>query len=257
MNNNAKIEINEVYLYHLYKAKKTLWYFNSLIINNFSGYTAVKFKNESEVYIWMENIRVEGSYYLGKLSESDKQQKILIDEVIDWMLVENNRLIGGYTIRCYRDNLPDEEKVNFDIDFGLKIDNGNDFFYPDLTTPEGAIITLENYYTQKDIEGVLSCKDFCKEAKNILLETGHTLDEKVITETSELLKVALIEDLQKNGMPNFENLERVFNRLSKNIELNMQLIEEKLIYPDGKDIINKFWVAKDDNNWKVLNMVEQ
>jgi hypothetical protein len=65
------------------------------------------------------------------------------------MIVDNRRLIGGYTIRHYRDTLDNEERLNFDIDFGVKIDDGNDHFKPDFSTPEGAIIKIEDYYSEK------------------------------------------------------------------------------------------------------------
>lgn len=128
MNNSAKIEENEIYQYNLYKAKNTLWYFNDLIKNGFSGYNSVKFKNNEGVYVWLENVKIEDNNYSGDLAETGLSQKISINEVIDWMIIEEGRLIGGYTIRHYRDTLDDEAKINFDIDFGVKIDDGNDFF---------------------------------------------------------------------------------------------------------------------------------
>ncbi len=65
--------------------------------------------------------------------------------------------------------------MNFDIDFGVKIDDGNDFFKPDLTTPEGTIIKIENFYSNKDLRGVISCRDFEMEAKNLLKERGAVI----------------------------------------------------------------------------------
>ncbi|AZB30324.1 DUF2314 domain-containing protein [Chryseobacterium balustinum] len=251
------MEINENYLYSLYKAKNTFWYFIEQIENNaVLSYTAVKFKNENDIYVWLENIEYKNNFFEGVLSENNEHKSIPSASVIDWMIVKGDRLIGGYTIRHYRDSLPEDEKVNFDIDFGLRIDDGNDFFYPDLSTPEGALITLENFYTQKSLDGVLSCKDFHEEAKNVLLGAEMDLKEELINETAELLKLAFIENLQKYGMPNFENAERVFNRIVYNEKENTALIEEKLIYSDGNNI-NKFWVSENEKKeWKVLNLVE-
>nr|WP_199156161.1 DUF2314 domain-containing protein [Pedobacter sp. ASV2] len=253
----SDIEINEKYLYNLYKAKSTLWYFVDQLKTNLTNYKAIKFKNQHNVFVWLENVTYENAVFNGALSENNKDKNVPMEEVIDWMLVEDNRLIGGYTIRHYRETLTDEERLNFDIDFGLKIDKGNDVFYPDLSTLEGAIIMLENFYTEQSLDGALSCKDFYEESKNVLLEAGQNLEEQLIQETAALLKLAFIENLQHNGMPNFANVERVFERLLSNKEENKQLIEEKLIYPNGRIEVNRFWVAKNsEDKWKVLDMVE-
>ncbi|RNA62053.1 DUF2314 domain-containing protein [Chryseobacterium nematophagum] len=249
----ATIEVDKEYLYYLYKAENTLLYFIEQIQKNNLNYSALKFKDEHGVYVWLENVEYKNEFFKGVLSETNEKKDVSLKEVIDWMLIEKNRLIGGYTIRHYRNGLSEEERLNFDIDFGLKIDNGNDFFKPDLSTPEGAIIALENFYTEKSLEGVLSCKDFHKEAENILLETRKDVEEELVKKTAELLKLSLIENLQKNGMPDFTNVERVFNRIRD--EENKQLIEEKLIYPEEEEV-NKFWLAKAKKEWKVLGLVE-
>ncbi|WP_139422729.1 DUF2314 domain-containing protein [Chryseobacterium mulctrae] len=257
MNNKAKIEVSNEYLYVLYKAKNTLWHFINQLEKRSFDYNAVKFKDEKGIYVWLETVKYENNFFSGILPENNGKKNVSADGVIDWMLVEKGRLIGGYTIRFYRDSLSDEEKINFDIDFGLRIDNGNDFFKPDLSTPEGALISLENFYTEHSLEGALSCKDFYKEAINVLLETGKDVEEKLIQETAELLKLAFIENLQDNGMPNFKNVERVFNRIIYNKEEKKQLIEEKLIYDNGEEQINKFWISEnEEKKWKILDLVE-
>ncbi|MDO5614811.1 MAG: DUF2314 domain-containing protein [Cruoricaptor ignavus] len=256
MNNKIKLTVDNNLSYCLYKAKSTLWYFIEKVQEKKLDYFAIKFKNENDIYVWLENVKYENEYFSGTLSESKEKKTIPIQEVVDWMLIDNNRLIGGYTIRHYRNELSKDERLDFDIDFGLKIDNGNDFFYPDLSTPEGAIITLEIFYTEKSLDGALSCKDFYKEAENVLLEAGKDLDEELIQETAELLKLYFIEHLQKNGMPNFTDVERVFERIIYKEEENKQLIKEKIIYSNGEETINKFWLAKnEEKKWKVLDLI--
>lgn len=255
MNNSAEIEEDWAYQYNLYKAKYTLWYFNDLIKIRFSGYNSVKFKNNEDVYVWLENVKIEGNYYSGNLAENGNSQKILINDVIDWMIIEKGRLIGGYTIRHYRDTLDDESKMNFDIDFGVKIDDGNDFFKPDLTTPEGAIIKIENYYSNKDLKGVISCKDFQMEAENLLNEKGAIITVETKSKIAEALKSSLVETFQSNEFPNFENIERCFALVEE--KQNQRLIEEKVIYQNGNFTFNKLWVWRSkDGDWKVLNLFE-
>lgn len=255
MNNSAKIEETKEYIHSLYKAKNTVWYFNSLIMNKQTEYNSVTFKNNDDVYVWLENVLIEGDYYSGNLAENGNSQKILINDVIDWMIIEKGRLIGGYTIRHYRDTLDDESKMNFDIDFGVKIDDGNDFFKPDLTTPEGAIIKIENFYSNNDLNGVISCKDFEMEAENLLKERGAIITAETKNKISEALKSSLIETFQSNEFPNFENIERCFTLVEE--KQDQRLIEEKVIYQNGNFTFNKLWVWRSrEGDWKVLNLVE-
>ncbi|UKB82743.1 DUF2314 domain-containing protein [Chryseobacterium sp. MEBOG06] len=256
MNNSAKIEEDNIYQYNLYKVKNTLWYFNDLIKIGFSGYNSVKFKNNENVYVWLENVKIEENYYSGNLAENGNPQKILINDVIDWMIIEKGRLIGGYTIRHYRDTLDDESKMNFDIDFDVKIDDGNDFFKPDLATPEGAIIKIENYYSNNDLKGVISCKDFEMEAENLLKETDAMITAEIKNKIREVLKSSLIETFQSNEFPNFQNIERCFALLEE--KQDQRLIEEKVIYQNGNFTFNKLWVWRSkEGDWKVLNLVDE
>ncbi|SHL80079.1 hypothetical protein SAMN05444267_102529 [Chryseobacterium polytrichastri] len=205
----------------------------------------------------MEDVKIENNYYLGKLAENGNSQKVLIGEVIDWMIIEDGRLIGGYTIRHYRDTLDEEAKTNFDIDFGVKIDNGNDFFEPNLSTPEGAIIKIENFYSDENLEGVLSCKNFLKETGNLLEERELSVTEELKAELAEVLKLTLIEGLKSNGFPYFNNIERSFTLLDEKLENRQKLIFEKLIFDNGDTKFIKFWVGQEKNgDWKVLNLVD-
>ncbi|MBB6370769.1 DUF2314 domain-containing protein [Chryseobacterium shigense] len=254
MNNRAKIEENSIYNYNLYKAQNTLWYFNNLI-NNCYNDTAIKFMDSNNVYVWMENVKIEGDYYTGELAENGNAHKVPINDVIDWMVIEDGRLIGGYTIRHYRNTLDDEAKMNFDIDFGVKIDAGNDFFKPDLTTPEGAIIKIEIFYTEENLEGVISCKDFEMEAENMLKDSDLELTESTKNDLAEVLKLALIEDIKSNGFPHFNNIERNFSLITE--QQDQKLIEETIIFENDTTKRNKFWIGQSKSgDWKVLNLVE-
>lgn len=255
MNKSAKIEENDLYNYNLYKAAQTLWYFNELIHGGFSGYNSVKFKNKEGVYVWLENVNIEDIYFVGELAENGISQQVLIDDVIDWMIIDEGRLIGGYTIRHYRDTLDEDTKVSFDNDFGVKIDDGNDFFKPNLATPEGAIITIENFYSEKNLMGVLSCKDFMEEAKHLLEERSVKVTEELQLEIAATLKASFIAELESNGFPSFNDIERNFSLIEK--QDNKCLISEKVIYPDGFTVNNTLWVAYSEvQEWKVLNNIE-
>ncbi|UIR57833.1 DUF2314 domain-containing protein [Sphingobacterium sp. SRCM116780] len=255
MNNQIIIEVNQDYIYAVYKAKNTIWYFNELIKNGFSGYNSIKYSNNNQVFVWLENVRIEGEYYVGVLAENGDPERVPLADAIDWLVIEDARLIGGYTIRYYRRTLDEDERINFDGYYGVRIDEGNDFFRPDRSSAEGAIITIENFYNNKDLNGILSCKDFRKEAENILIENNIEINEETRSKIEAVLKISFVEDLELNGFPNFDEIDRVFTL--KDQKKDQHLIEEKVIYRDGSITINNLWVGflKDDG-WKVLNRVD-
>lgn len=255
MNNRVKIEENNIYLYNLYKAANTLWYFNDLIKGGFSGYNSVKFKNEASVYVWLENVQIKDDNYFGVLAENGDSYKIPFKEVIDWMIIDNGRLLGGYTIRHYRDTLDSNSKTKFDLDFGVDIDDGNDLFKPDFTTPEGAIIRIENFYSQENLEGVLSCKNFMQEAENLVRDSEVNLNEELKIEIAQKLEALFIEDIKLNGFPYFDDIERNFT-LKYQLH-DRRLIEEKIIYSDGSVTYNNIWVGYANDTWKVLNTADE
>lgn len=255
MNKSFQLEVNQKYLYLLYKAKNTIWYFNEQIKNGYSGYSAIKFQNEDEIFVWLENIRIEGDYYCGVLAENNEPKKVPLIKAIDWMIIEEQRMLGGYSIRHYRNTLGEDEKLNFEIDCEFRIDEGNDFFRADRSTPEGAILTIEQFYNTEDLNGVFSCKDFRKEAENILIDHSIEINEKNQAMIMSALKISLIEHLELNGFPKFEAIERVFTMQYQRED--QQLIEEKIIYCDGSIAINNLWVwYSGKDGWKVLNLLE-
>jgi len=257
MNNNIKLEENIFYDYAFYKAKNTLWMFNKMIESSELQFYSIKFKNSSAIYVWLNKVFIDSNYYYGTLDENDQVHSIKITDAIDWMIIINDRLIGGYTIRHYRSTLSENDRINFDIEFGLKIDDGNDFFFPDYSTPEGVIIKLEEAYNAKSIESVLACKDFFMEAENVLKYTDHEINDYLLSETADLLKTSLIEHINYYGFPEFLDVERCFALLDVRELGKQKLISEKLIFTDGTSKTNKFWIGLNKNDeWKVLDLVE-
>ncbi|ASE62039.1 DUF2314 domain-containing protein [Chryseobacterium indologenes] len=255
MENLLTIEVDDTFIYNLYKASNTIWYFDTLIESGFAGYNSVKFKNKNDVFVWLENIKIEDEYYKGVLAETGEPKIIPRDDVVDWMLIDNQRLLGGYTIRHYCNNLSEDERINFEITCGFRIDHGNDFFKADRSTAEGAIITLENFYNEKNIDGILSCKDFYREAENVMLDHNLEWNSKNHSKIARVLKVSLLEDLESNGFPNFDAIERTFKLMER--REGQELIEEKIIYADGFITVNKFWVGSTKTEgWKVLNLID-
>jgi uncharacterized protein YegJ (DUF2314 family) len=185
-------------------------------------------------------------------------QRIGIDPqfITDWMIIENGRLIGGYTIRAIREGLPDREVADFDRQVGLFIDEGIDYFAHDFTTPEGAILCLEDAYDEQDIEKALSCKNFNEEARLLLKKMNDRFNSAEIVEaTAEILRLSFIKNLEEKGFPVFQNLLRAFPTRTKITE-NLYLITEYCIFPDGGKSRQQLYTFRDEDGWKVLNVAE-
>jgi uncharacterized protein YegJ (DUF2314 family) len=80
--------------------------------------------------IWVDNVTYNGTRFEGRMGDDipalrlsfDEQISIPTENIIDWMIVEDDTLIGGYTIRlAYRRMTPAEREI-FLRDAGYRID---------------------------------------------------------------------------------------------------------------------------------------
>jgi len=260
------------------KANLTLHHFENCLKNpdKSQSYFSIKVKivdGEKNEHIWLNNpsFDSEGNLFgvVGNepidVKTVSLNQKIGIDKklISDWMIIQNGRLIGGYTIRAIRDNLTGPALANFDRGLGgMIVDYGEDYFPPNDTTPEGAILQLEEAYTEGNLEKAIACKDFHIEAEIMLLsklgntellksEEGKTL----INSTAEALRLSFIKMLQEKGMPNFTGVKRAFPKREK-VNDYEYIISEVCYYPDGNNTLDRLRVRKTDSGWKVLGPVQ-
>lgn len=262
---------NERMNWAMEKARLTFHYFKECVENPKYGqqYFSVKARiedNDKIEHIWLmePSFDNEGNIYGVVGNEPIDVKNVTINEKIgiafnhvsDWMIIERGRLIGGYTIRAIRDGLTGTELQNFDKSIGgMLIDDGEDYFIPNLDTPEGAILSLEQAYDNDDLEKSISCKDFRKEAEFILAKTLQTeIDTEIIDKTAEILKLSFIKDIQENGMPKFKDIKRAFKR--QNISHEHCIVTEICYHPDGGKSMQKLNTFKIDNQWKVLGLEE-
>ena len=82
-------------------------------------------------HIWLVNIESVGGKLFGQVDNLPENvssiklgDKIEIEKykISDWFYIENNKLIGGLTIRILRDRMSADEKKQFDEEFGVKFD---------------------------------------------------------------------------------------------------------------------------------------
>lgn len=97
-------------------------------------YFSVKAKivdGEHSEHIWLYDVSYEENLFMGKIGNTPLNVKnvslgdeITLDpsEISDWMIVEDNKLVGGYTIRVLRNRLSGEEREKFDEDLPFTIE---------------------------------------------------------------------------------------------------------------------------------------
>lgn len=248
------------------KANLTLWYFEQSLKNRqaYQNYLSIKVlitDGDEGEHIWLTDPHFddEGNLFgtVGNepvnIRSVKFNQKIGIkrDLISDWMIIENGRLIGGYTIRAIRDGVAEKEKAAFDNSIGLYIDEGVDHFKANLETPEGAILSIEKAYNNKDIDAAIACKDFFEEAKSLLSVMKMEIDQDIINETAEVLKLSFINNIEEHGFPNFSTVQNAFPERKK-VDETHWVITEVCWYPDGGKSVQLLNTYKSPKGWVVL-----
>jgi uncharacterized protein YegJ (DUF2314 family) len=86
--------------------------------------------SESE-HIWLSDVRVSGDKitglinnepeYIARLSMGD-EVTVDVADLSDWYYIQDGKMIGGYSIRVFRDRMSAEERAQFDSGLGFRID---------------------------------------------------------------------------------------------------------------------------------------
>lgn len=253
------------------KAGYTLHYFEESLRNPGpnQNYFSIKVKivdGDHSEHIWLVDPEFdsEGNLFGTVGNEPLNVKSVKMDQriginrslVSDWMILEKGRLIGGYTIRAIRDGIKKSDLKAFDAQLGgMFIDEGEDYFKPDFTTPEGAILSLENAYDEGDLEKAMACKDFDAEATLMLQKLKKDfVTPDIIAQTAELLRLSFIKHLE-GQMPSFKNVKRAFP-LRQKISDNECVITEVCYYPDGSKSTQKLSTFLSENGWRVLGTAD-
>ena len=130
----------------------------------------------------------------------------------------------------------------------------------DFSTPEGAILCLEEAYRQGDLEAAISCKDFWMEAQYMLEskfrdripEAGS--DQEIIKRTAEVLELSFRKEIGQTGLPDFSQVRSTFPAKVK-VRDDIYRVNEVCHFPDGRTSKQDILVGRRNGEWKVLNPV--
>lgn len=253
------------------KAKLTLNYFKESLKKPKAGqvYFSVKVKFTDKgmaEHIWLvePEFDTDGNLF-GKVGNVPRDvktisinQRIGVDEshISDWMIFENGVLIGGYTIRAIRDGLPKSQVASFDRSLGgILIDDGEDHYDLDRSTPEGAILSIEKAYSSKNLDEILKFKNFKREAM-MMLDGRENMDEATLMKLSKPVSRALenefISSFSETGFPDFNNVKRNFP-LREKITDKHYIITEICRHPDGSRSQQRINTYLEDDGWVVMH----
>ncbi len=130
----------------------------------------------------------------------------------------------------------------------------------DFSTPEGAILCLEDAYRRRDIEAAVACKDFMVEAVLLLQETmpEHLSDREILVKTAEVLEAGFRKELSTKW-PQMEGLESFFvDRQPGFQDLSIVVVTEISRMPDGTLAQSRLRVGRrEDVGWRVLNVLDE
>lgn len=250
------------------KAKNTLHYFVKIISNpsNIHANFSIKAKLKDDIKeenLWINDVKYDNFVFEGVLGNFPKVinsvkygdvLKVNIDDVIDWMFIENKRLIGGYSIRVARSLMDEQEREKFDKSLFFFIDEGEDHFREDLSTPEGAVTTYEEAYRRQDLNIILKCKNFKEEAKIYMLKKFGSFfyDEKSLIDLQESLKLSFIKRIEIEGFKKIDWRKRAFTRRDY-IDEDLVLVTEWVFKDDGTKHRLRYYVWRNPNYmWKIL-----
>jgi uncharacterized protein YegJ (DUF2314 family) len=81
--------------------------------------------------LWVTPVRADGSRFVGTVANEPQRvanvkagQDVTIPsgEIIDWMYVDNGKLVGGYTLRVLRSAMPPKDRREFDKSMPFRIE---------------------------------------------------------------------------------------------------------------------------------------
>ena len=82
-------------------------------------------------HMWLYDVSFDGNQFQGKIGNNPLNVTnvslgddfvLKPSEISDWMIIEDNRLVGGYTIHALRNRLSGEKRKEFDQSLPFKVD---------------------------------------------------------------------------------------------------------------------------------------
>lgn len=130
-------------------------------------------------------------------------------------------------------------------------------FSKDFSTPEGAILCLEDAYRRRDIDAAVAAKDFKTEARLMLLKTGFKdqVTDEIVAELAKTLELAFRAETT-GKWPDFAGLEPFFTKRELHSE-NVVVVTEVCRFSDHGFSTQRLLVSKTTEGWRVLHLASK
>lgn len=127
----------------------------------------------------------------------------------------------------------------------------------DTTTPEGALLCIEDAYREKNLNKVLACKDFQIEGR-LMIGKLKTKDEngELAAKTAEVLELGFRKEIEQRGFPDMTGVTSEFPE-TKTFQDGIVIVTEVCRYPDGGASKQRMLVGKSAQGWRVLYPVDE
>jgi uncharacterized protein YegJ (DUF2314 family) len=98
------------------------------------SYIALKVRfgsGDSVEHIWIDDVELMGEQFRGIIGTEPVEastpalgESVLVplQQVSDWMAIDNGRLVGGYTLQVLRNHMSTDQRAEFDASLGFTID---------------------------------------------------------------------------------------------------------------------------------------
>lgn len=128
----------------------------------------------------------------------------------------------------------------------------------DFSTPEGAILCLEDAYRAKDIDAAVRCRDFLTEAR-LRLEASPLpqtiINDNILTATAKRFEEQFREYLKTNGFPDMTGVESRFRDRQEGKQ-NTAIVTEEHRFPDGSRSTQRLLLSKGPDGWRVVTPLD-
>ena len=127
----------------------------------------------------------------------------------------------------------------------------------DFSTPEGAVLCLENAIRQKDIAAAVACRDFATEARLWLQEHGHLSDEDknaALPETIRAMEKSFRDAVAK-GLPADWILGKTYFLKQEPFADGIVRVNKYTLVPAGDIFSQKILAAKTGDGWKMVKIL--
>lgn len=127
----------------------------------------------------------------------------------------------------------------------------------DFSTPEGAILLLDDAYRAKDIESAVACKDFLQEAALMLsrFEGKFPVDEDLQRQTAHVLELAFRKEMEAKGFPDLTGVTCTFPRTETRRD-GLVVVTKQSRHADGAVVEERILVGQTPAGWRALVPVD-